>query len=76
MSDGEIFNMDRLHTSRQFQKILNVEIPHITLPVLLGSNLAVLVEGAVRNHLLTMKGYSATERFIARQKTIIDQGGT
>ena len=36
-----------------------------------GRNLAVLVESAVRNHLLRLKGYDATEVLIERQQQAI-----
>jgi HPr kinase/phosphorylase len=45
-----------------------VEIPEITLPVGPGRNLAVLLEAAVRNHILVTKGYDASKAFIERQK--------
>jgi HPr kinase/phosphorylase len=60
--------MDRLHGSRRSRTILGVEIPEITLPVGPGRNLSVLVEAAVRNHILCMKGYDASQAFIERQK--------
>ena len=60
--------MDRLHGSKQIRTIQNVDIPEITLPVGPGRNLAVLLEVAVRNHILNMKGYDASQAFIDRQK--------
>jgi len=60
--------MDRLYGSKRMRKILDVEIPEITLPVGPGRNLSVLVEAAVRNHILLSKGYDASEAFIQRQK--------
>ncbi len=75
MSDSEIGQLDRLEGSLHYRKILDFDVPEFILPVILGSNLAVLVEGAVRNHLLAMKGYNATEAFIERQKQFIAQGG-
>ena len=60
--------MDRLHGSKRMRKILDGEIPEITLPVGPGRNLAVLVETAVRNHILNTKGYDASQAFIERQK--------
>ena len=74
MSDSEIGQLDRLQGSLHYRNVLENEVPEFILPVILGSNLAVLVEGAVRNHLLTMKGYNATEAFIERQKQFIAQG--
>jgi HPr kinase/phosphorylase len=60
--------MDRLHGSRRMHTIQDVEIPEVTLPVGPGRNLAVLVEAAVRNHILSAKGYDASKAFIERQK--------
>jgi len=60
--------MDRLHGSKQLRKIQEVDIPEITLPVGPGRNLAVLLEAAVRNHILSTKGYDASQAFIDRQK--------
>jgi HPr kinase/phosphorylase len=65
---GEAAVMDRLHGSRRMRTIMEVEIPEVTLPVGPGRNLAVLVEAAVRNHILNVKGYDAGQAFIERQK--------
>jgi len=64
----EAAEMDRLYGSRRMRTIMGVEIPEITLPVAPGRNLAVLVETAVRNHILLTKGYDAGQSFIERQK--------
>ena len=60
--------MDRLHGSRRIHTIQEVEVPEVTLPVGPGRNLAVLVEAAVRNYILSAKGYDASKAFIERQK--------
>jgi HPr kinase/phosphorylase len=60
--------IDRLHGSKRMRRIQDVEIPEITLPVGPGRNLAVLLEAAVRNHILNTKGYDASQAFIERQK--------
>lgn len=60
--------IDRLHGSKRIRTIQDVDIPEITLPVAPGRNLAVLLEVAVRNHILNMKGYDASQAFIDRQK--------
>ena len=65
---GEAAAMDRLHGSRRMRTIMGVDIPEITLPVGPGRNLSVLVEAAVRNHILNIKGYDAGQAFIERQK--------
>jgi HPr kinase/phosphorylase len=42
-------------------------VPTVTLTVAPGRNLAVLVEAAVRNHILLTRGIDSTRDFIARQ---------
>lgn len=74
MVEAEIVKMDRLQGNTRLRKVLDVDISEMTLPVIMGSNLAVLVEGAVRNYLLQVKGYNASEIFIARQKRFIVEG--
>src|SRR5690606_2874823 len=51
---------DRLATRSGTQSILGVEIPTVTLAVAPGRNLAVLVEAAVRNHILITRGIDST----------------
>ena len=53
---------------QQTRNIHGVEIPEQTLPVAPGRNLAVLVEAAVRNHILVNNGYDATEDFFHQQR--------
>ena len=64
----EAMEMDRLHGSKRNHSIMDVDIPEITLPVGPGRNLSVLVEAAVRNHILHTKGYDASKAFIERQR--------
>jgi HPr kinase/phosphorylase len=59
---------DRLATRQGTQDILGVEIPTVTLAVAPGRNLAVLVEAAVRNHILLTRGINSTREFIDRQQ--------
>ncbi len=59
---------DRIHLSERKSDILGVNIPTISLPVAPGRNLAVLVEAAVRNHLLSKNGYNASQDFVQRQQ--------
>ena len=62
---------DRLATRSGTQDILGVEIPTVTLAVAPGRNLAVLVEAAVRNHILLTRGIDSTREFIERQEAAI-----
>lgn len=70
---GEAEQIDRLHGSRRMRTVQGVDVPEVTLPVGPGRNLAVLLEAAVRNHILQTKGYNASEAFIERQKQRLEQ---
>jgi HPr kinase/phosphorylase len=59
---------DRLASRAGTQDILGVEIPTVALAVAPGRNLAVLVEAAVRNHILITRGVDSTAEFIKRQE--------
>ncbi len=65
---------DRLATRSGTQDILGVEIPTVTLAVAPGRNLAVLVEAAVRNHILITRGVDSTREFIERQARALRAG--
>lgn len=60
--------LDRLKIKSQHQKILSVRIPKIIIPVAAGRNIAVLVEVAVRNHMLILRGVNSTRQFMQRQQ--------
>ncbi len=62
-----IEGMDRLHGIIARRTVLDVDVPLITIPVAPGRNLAVLVEAAVRNHVLRSKGIDPAQTFIDRQ---------
>jgi len=64
---------DRLRGDTSEQQILDLEIPKITLPVMAGRNLAVMVEAAVRDFMLKMKGYDAASVFIERHSRIMSR---
>jgi HPr kinase/phosphorylase len=59
--------LDRLKMKSQSEVILGVKIPKVTIPVAAGRNLAVLVEAAVRNHVLLMRGFNSSRQFVQRQ---------
>ena len=64
--------LDRLDMVASTETILGVAIPKVRIPVAAGRNLAVLVEVAVRNHILRRRGINPVEEFIARQQAAID----
>ncbi|ERJ20620.1 HPr kinase-phosphorylase protein [Salinisphaera shabanensis E1L3A] len=64
---GTLNAPDRLTGTRTVRRIMDVDIPEITLPVAVGHNLSVLVEAACRDHLLRMQGHYSDEQFATRQ---------
>ena len=71
LSESDYHSGDRLDTLQHYENILDVDIPVVILPVAAGRNLAVIVEVAVRNHVLRLNGYNATEDFIKRQQKMM-----
>ncbi len=67
----KLHQLDRLKGTRHTRSVLDVEVPEFLLPVAPGRNLAVLVEAAVRSHILYNHGYDAVEDFNARQQKIM-----
>ena len=59
--------VDRLYGDVGTRRVLDLDIPQITLPVAAGRNLAVLLEAAVRAYVLKSKGIDAAQTFIDRQ---------
>ncbi len=70
---GEI-GLNRLDMVASAETILGVAIPKVRVPVAAGRNLAVLVEVAVRNHILKSRGINPVEQFMHRQQAAIDRG--
>jgi HPr kinase/phosphorylase len=68
---GEV-GLNRLDMIASTETILGVAIPKVRIPVAAGRNLAVLVEVAVRNHILKSRGINPVEQFIRRQQAAID----
>ncbi|ROR29755.1 HPr(Ser) kinase/phosphatase [Inmirania thermothiophila] len=66
--------IDRLRGSVREREILGVRIPEVTLYVAPGRNLAVLVEAAVRQHLLARQGYDAAADLAAHQQRLLERG--
>jgi HPr kinase/phosphorylase len=71
MSDENSSQFNRLTGQTKMRSLLNVDIPVIVVPVAPGRNLAVIVEAAVRNHILRNNGYDASEQLIERQQQAI-----
>jgi HPr kinase/phosphorylase len=73
-SDERFADLDRLQVNATFQEIIGVPIRKVTLPVAAGRNLAVLVEAAVRNFVLNLRGIDSTKEFIERQQKLMEDG--
>jgi HPr kinase/phosphorylase len=52
-------------------RILGVEVPAVRIPVAAGRNLAVLLEVAVRSHILKSRGISPIAELMARQESLM-----
>ncbi|MBS0431480.1 MAG: HPr(Ser) kinase/phosphatase [Proteobacteria bacterium] len=63
----EVDAMTRLTGDSGWREVLDTKVPQITVPVAPGRNLAVLVEAAVRSHMLKAKGLDPAKMFIDRQ---------
>jgi len=72
LNEKEYAELDRLQGERKIRSILGIEIPQILIPVAPGRNIEVLVEAAVRNHILSISGNNAAEKFIGLQQDAIN----
>lgn len=63
----ELARIDRLSGTLSARRILGVVVPEIIMPVAPGRHLAVLVEAAVRNQILRIRGYDAGADLTERQ---------
>ncbi len=60
--------LDRLNIKTQHEEVLGVKVPKVLIPIAAGRNIAVLVEVAIRNHMLLLRGINATKQFTQRQQ--------
>ncbi len=58
---------ERLGQRDRHREVLGVPIPEVCLVLAPGRDLSVLIEAAVRNHVLRLSGYNAAEDFMQRQ---------
>jgi HPr kinase/phosphorylase len=65
---------ERLPLSELTEEILGVTIRKVIIPVAAGRNLAVLVEAAVRNEILKLRGIDSMAEFLARQGQEMQKG--
>lgn len=65
---------ERLPLSELSEEILGVTVRKVGIPVAAGRNLAVLLEAAVRNYILQLRGIDSTAEFFARQRRAMERG--
>ncbi|KFZ41407.1 MULTISPECIES: HPr(Ser) kinase/phosphatase [Thermoactinomyces] len=63
---------DRLGLDEEKIRIIDTEIPKLTIPVRPGRNLAVIIEVAAMNYRLKQMGYHAAQQFVQQLGSAID----
>jgi HPr kinase/phosphorylase len=61
-------HMDRLPFESQTEDVLGLPVRKVIIPVAAGRNIAVLLEAAVRNTILQLRGIDTLEEFMERQR--------
>ena len=56
------------------QDVLGVPVRKAVIPVVAGRNIAVLVEAAVRNTILQLRGVDTYQEFVERHRRAMEQG--
>jgi HPr kinase/phosphorylase len=64
--------MERLPLAGTLQDVLGLPVHKVVIPVAAGRNLAVLLEAAVRNTILKLRGIDTMEDFLERQRRAMD----
>ena len=73
MTEPKPMGMERLTGDSGVRRVLDLDVPMITLPVMPGRNLAVLTEAATRLHSLRMKGLDPAAAFMARHSHFLER---
>jgi HPr kinase/phosphorylase len=71
---GDVDGLGRLTGELGARRVLDLDVPTITLPVMPGRNLAVLTEAAARTHILRAKGVDPAAAFMARHSHFLERG--
>lgn len=66
--------VERLPLHELSEDILDVTVRKVVIPVAAGRNLAVLVEAAVRDYILRLRGIDSTGEFVERQRAELERG--
>lgn len=71
--EARLEGMERLTGDIGSRRLLDLDVPMITLPVMAGRNLAVLTEAATRMHILRSKGVDPAAAFMARHSHFLER---
>ncbi|MET3116676.1 HPr kinase/phosphorylase [Undibacterium sp. GrIS 1.8] len=66
-------NYERLPIDSPSQEVLGLPIRKVVIPVAAGRNIAVLLEAAVRNTILQLRGINTLEDFMERQRRAMNE---
>ncbi|MBO4789990.1 MAG: HPr kinase/phosphorylase, partial [Oxalobacter sp.] len=61
-------DLDRFPLGQQTEDVLGLPIRKVTIPIAAGRNIAVLVEAAVRNTIMQLRGFDTMQEFMDRQR--------
>ena len=64
--------IERITGDLGVRRVLDLDVPTITIPVMPGRNLAVLTEAATRTHILRAKGVDPAAAFMARHSHFLE----
>ena len=67
---------ERLPSEPLYEEILGLPVRKVVIQVVAGRNLAVLVEAAVRNTVLQLRGIDTFADFVQRQQKAMERGGS
>ena len=67
----DLTRFERLPLNASSEEVLGVEVRKVIIPVAAGRNLAVLVEAAVRNYVLQLRGIDSTQEFLKRHEQLM-----
>ncbi len=66
-------NYERLPIDSQSEEVLGLPIRKVVIPVAAGRNIAVLLEAAVRNTILQLRGINTLEEFMEKQRRAMNE---
>ena len=61
-------DIDRFPLDMQTEDVLGLPVRKVTIPIAVGRNIAVLVEAAVRNTIMQLRGFDTMQEFMERQR--------